>query len=643
MAYRDDVLANDPIVYFEFEETVGTAAADSSPNDNDGTYGAGIVLAQTGVHGNAIRSSNLTNNNWVNVATLDAPTSLDTFQFEAYVKATGYGGGNMRVWENAPPTVSPGDEQIITIGSIHVVFQVKLSGTTFSVLWAHGDAPIDGDWHLLQCAYDGECLGIFWDGVLMAQEPGSGTFNPTLNGPQLVVGNKDDISAGDDAFVGYLEDFAFYPTSILQVCIPDIPPPTPVGGERDELYYDQLGLTELATQEDFCPSFTFVDAAFTMVDGGLTATLPTYDTGDLLVLAYRHSTGSLSGWSEHDSAPSNQFVIASRIADGSEGADVTLPSGIGYPAAIVAWRPFPTMDTTILGNGSAPFGGGTLGTTGYVTDSVSPGDTPGTFPVLAFTQLVDGDGEIDTLSIAIILTDGTWPDYTWNHEVERDRFLDPDSGYAVIVADGTADSSTSSGSPPDAPSLTWGVSTTSIFHGAAQYVCTQFTPPAICEFEPGALINDDFADALEITIAGGEGEFGSGGWPHTPTDGETLIGATKEPGEPDHMGDPGGHSIWFKFVADTTGPWFVYALTAESDDAPTSPLLAVYTGASVGALTEVTYDTPPASDTITGACGDQWETYGEITSLTMGTTYYVAVDGADGIPIKAVYVQVGTI
>lgn len=248
MAYRDDVLANDPIVYFEFEETVGTTAADSSPNNNDGTYGAGIVLGQTGVHGNAIRSSNLTNNNWVNVPSLDAPTSLATFQIEAYVKPTGYGGGDMRVWENAPPTVSPGDEQIITVGSENIVFQVKLSGTTYQTFWDHDDAPIDGDWHLLQCVYDGECLGIFWDGDLKSQQSGSGTFNPTLNGPQLVVGNADDISAGNDAFVGYLEDFAFYPTSILAVCVPDIPPPTPVGGERDELYYDQLGIVE--TEEE---------------------------------------------------------------------------------------------------------------------------------------------------------------------------------------------------------------------------------------------------------------------------------------------------------------------------------------------------------------------------------------------------------
>lgn len=245
MPYRDDVLALGPIVYFEFEETVGSTAVDSSPNGNDGIYGGGIVLGQTGVHGNAIRSSNLTNNNWVNVATLNAPTSLATFQIEAYIKPTGYGGGDMRVWENAPPTVSPGDEQIITVGGVNVVFQVSLDGATpLNLAWAHGGVPTDGSWHLLQCVYDGVCMGIFFDGDLKASTPATGVFNPTLNGPQLVVGNKDDVSAGDDAFVGYLEDFAFYPNSILEVCAEPSEPPT-IREDPDELYYDQLGLTEI--------------------------------------------------------------------------------------------------------------------------------------------------------------------------------------------------------------------------------------------------------------------------------------------------------------------------------------------------------------------------------------------------------------
>ena len=59
-------------------------------------------------------------------------------------------------------------------------------------------------------------------------------------------------------------------------------------------------------------------------------------------------------------------------------------------------------------------------------------------------------------------------------------------------------------------------------------------------------------------------------------------GATKEPGEPDHAGQPGGKSIWYSWTPASTGPETFTTFGSSFDT-----LLAVYTGTSVAALTAV--------------------------------------------------------
>jgi hypothetical protein len=400
-----------------------------------------------------------------------------------------------------------------------------------------------------------------------------------------------------------------------------------------------------------CPSFAFKDAAFTMVDGGLTATLPSYAAGDVLVLGYRHTTGTLTGWDLGflSSSGANQFETAMRIADGSEGSSVSLPSGSGYPAVIASWTPTSAVTQTSP-SGSPPFGNQD-GFFGSQTSSVAGGDTPGTFPVFAYSQLVGAPdlGEVDSFSIAFVLTAGSFPSYNWNHETERARFLDGGSGWAALVADGQHDTTTTSASPSTAPSITWGVSTSSIYHGAIQFLCGYPQPGggvSDCEITSyGDLINDDFADALSLSVFPDSSFLFSGGFAgsHSPIDGETTVGATKESGEPDHNGNTGGHSIWFSYVPLDSGVLYLEVDGNGTDSIGKKMLLAVYTGASVGALTEITYDVtapdPEGGFGTTNACGEITPfTYLEAT-VTSGTTYYIAVDVADGDTVKAILLQ----
>jgi hypothetical protein len=85
----------------------------------------------------------------------------------------------------------------------------------------------------------------------------------------------------------------------------------------------------------------------------------------------------------------------------------------------------------------------------------------------------------------------------------------------------------------------------------------------------GLSSNDNFADRIVI----------SGTSIHVT--GNTS-GATREPGEPDHDGYPGGHSIWWSWTAPASGQ-----VTLDAFGSAVTTLAAVYTGNDVSNLTNV--------------------------------------------------------
>jgi hypothetical protein len=117
------------------------------------------------------------------------------------------------------------------------------------------------------------------------------------------------------------------------------------------------------------------------------------------------------------------------------------------------------------------------------------------------------------------------------------------------------------------------------------------TPPA----------NDDFAGAAALA-----------GDPGTVTG--STIDATKEPDEPEHAGDSGGHSVWYRWTASRDG-----LAAFETCGSGFDTLLAVYTGAALATLAEV--------DANDDTCGTGSRV---VFPATAGTTYSVAVDGWGG-------------
>ena len=120
---------------------------------------------------------------------------------------------------------------------------------------------------------------------------------------------------------------------------------------------------------------------------------------------------------------------------------------------------------------------------------------------------------------------------------------------------------------------------------------------------PGLPVNDSFAAHLPIT----------GGRITTTA---RSVGATKQPGEPNHASNPGGASLWWSWTAPTNGN-----LTLSTKGSDFDTLLAAYTGNKADALTVVAANDDAEPGTKTGEV--KFKTVG-------GVTYLIAVDGKDG-------------
>lgn len=95
---------------------------------------------------------------------------------------------------------------------------------------------------------------------------------------------------------------------------------------------------------------------------------------------------------------------------------------------------------------------------------------------------------------------------------------------------------------------------------------------------------------------------------------------SRETDEPRILGSAGGRSLWYRWIAPSTG---TFQLTALSNDL--DPLLAVYTGSSLNALTLVT-----AADALPSAEGVEKVGLCTINAVA-GITYYITVDAKPGV------------
>jgi hypothetical protein len=139
---------------------------------------------------------------------------------------------------------------------------------------------------------------------------------------------------------------------------------------------------------------------------------------------------------------------------------------------------------------------------------------------------------------------------------------------------------------------------------------------------PTNLLVDKFGDAVDLTGAGSperfrplDGGAETGGF--TLSQSFSTTGATKEQGEPNHAGQPGGASYWYSYTAQAAG-----TLQFNTAGSTFNTILAVYVGPgdSFSTLTNVgaAYTTDYA---------DQGQPSVVISNVVAGTKYFVAIDG----------------
>lgn len=96
----------------------------------------------------------------------------------------------------------------------------------------------------------------------------------------------------------------------------------------------------------------------------------------------------------------------------------------------------------------------------------------------------------------------------------------------------------------------------------------------------------------------------------------TNAGATKEPNEPAHAGNAGGKSVWYTWTATADGTF-----TFDTNGSSFDTLLGVYTGSSVAGLTQIVANDDAGSISTSSAS----------FNADVGTVYYIAVDGYNGV------------
>jgi len=172
-----------------------------------------------------------------------------------------------------------------------------------------------------------------------------------------------------------------------------------------------------------------------------------------------------------------------------------------------------------------------------------------------------------------------------------------DFGAPVALANGVAQSTATSSLSRGVHTITAAYSPDAGFSsssGSAQI--REVTPPA----------NDNFANSILLSGV-------------SATSTVSTVGAGKEPGEPNHAGNAGGHSVWWTWVAPDSGNVQIDTVHSTFDT-----LLAVYTGSAVNALTAVpdgSNGNDPSGGTLTSKV---------VFAVKRGTVYRLAVDGSNG-------------
>ena len=211
-AYRDQVLALDPEVYLQMDETSGTSATESA-NGFTSTYGT-VSLNQPSA------SSALVSSMYHDV--LDsAPTPLSV-SVGTNLNSIGTGDYSIELWFK--PVVSDDRQDLMNLNGggssdigIHLLTNNRLRVYhNADVIAASASTTVSlNEWHHLVYVRASGTGTLYLDGDSI----GTGTDNVSISSPSPVLAIGGKTSGNNRSFKGFLDEFAFYDSAISETDI----------------------------------------------------------------------------------------------------------------------------------------------------------------------------------------------------------------------------------------------------------------------------------------------------------------------------------------------------------------------------------------------------------------------------------------
>ncbi len=357
-------------------------------------------------------------------------------------------------------------------------------------------------------------------------------------------------------------------------------------------------------------------------------------SGDVTVKLHQHPPSALIANNEfaHATPISEPFlsVRGSNVAaDRQEGEPAHNSTSSGH-SVWWSWQALVSAPVTISTTGSqfdtllSVYSGSTLSTLTLVAenDDPTPGDLQAsvTFEAKAGTVYriaIDGyDQQIGNVALSVlpVLAAPAPPRITQNPK-DKTRFIGGGGGGSTFtftsLAVGTApltyqwqrNGTNIPGGTANTYTLTNSTSADAGYYQVviSNSVGTVTTVPALFTWID-LPFNDQFGDRILIP-------------PGARSVRSSILGATKEPGEPNHGGDVGGRSVWWKWVAPSNGPVEFHTIGSDFDT-----LLAVYTDNAPDRLALIAETDDLVLDEIYSSR--------VVFNAVAGTEYQIAVDGA---------------
>ncbi|MFT4297058.1 MAG: PKD domain-containing protein [Micropruina sp.] len=204
--YGAAVYNDDPDLFWRFDETTGTTAADSGRAFNDGTYRNGVTLGEEGViAGN--RAARFDGSDDV-VTSNGIFSNPAVYTVEAWFKTTSTTGGKIIGFGNAQSGNSGSYDR-----HVYMLANGKLAFGTYtgqSTVITSNVSFNDGGWHHVVASQSSSGMKLYVDGEIQATNPQAGA--QAYDGYWRVGG--DNSWSGNPYFNGTIDEVAVYSTEL---------------------------------------------------------------------------------------------------------------------------------------------------------------------------------------------------------------------------------------------------------------------------------------------------------------------------------------------------------------------------------------------------------------------------------------------